>query len=254
MIRYAAELSYLGTAYHGWQIQENANSVQQEIERALRILLSEETSVTGCGRTDTGVHASHYVMHFDSKKELAEPNKFVFQLNSLLPKDIAVSIIRKVSLEFHARFSCYQRVYEYYITTKKNPFLLDTAYFFPHQLDINAMNQAAQLLLGRKDFKAFSKGRTQVFTYFCEVSEACWTQKENEDVLVFQIKADRFLRNMVRAIVGTLLEVGLGKMTFSQLEQVIISQNRSLAGASVKAHGLFLKEVNYKWEEFLIHE
>ena len=148
MIRYAAELSYLGTAYHGWQIQENANSVQQEIERALRILLSEETSVTGCGRTDTGVHASHYVMHFDSKKELAEPNKFVFQLNSLLPKDIAVSIIRKVSLEFHARFSCYQRVYEYYITTKKKSISFGYRIFFSAPIGYKCYEPSSTTVVG----------------------------------------------------------------------------------------------------------
>jgi tRNA pseudouridine38-40 synthase len=247
--RYALELAYRGTNYHGWQIQPNASSVQEEIERRLSQLMGNRpVSVVGCGRTDTGVHASYYVLHFDADREL-DTNQLVYKLNKMLPDDIAIFSAQKVSDEFHARFSASLRTYHYFIHQQKNAFLQDSYYLGP-TVDFDAMNQAAQLLLGKQDFTSFSKLHTDVKTNICTVSQVKWNQV-SESSWYLEISADRFLRNMVRAVVGTLLEVGYGNMDKADLLQIIASKDRGEAKLSVPAKGLFLVDIRYPEELFV---
>jgi len=241
-MRYKLRLSYCGTAYHGWQIQENAHSVQAEIEEKLSLLTGHYTEITGCGRTDTGVHAEVYMAHFDTETSL-NISTVMHKLNQMLPTDIAIKSIEQTSETFHARFDAISRAYEYRITTEKNPFLIDKAWYRYGEPDIQSMNQAAKLLLNHTDFECFSKVQTQVNHFNCHVTFAEW-RRENT-MLIFSIKADRFLRNMVRAIVGTLLEVGYQKMTIEEFKKVLESKNRSAAGQSVPAHGLYLTDILY---------
>lgn len=235
------ELAYFGKAYHGWQRQPNAVSVQEVVENALSTLLREAVEIIGAGRTDSGVHAKQIFAHMDSEKDLEQ--NFIFRMNSLLPKDIALKDIFKVKPDAHARFDACSRSYEYHMVTAKNVFAIDTAYCVQKEIDVDKMNEAAKILLDYSNFKCFSRSRTDVRTYNCKIENAFW-QEENGS-LVFHIKADRFLRNMVRAIVGTLLQVGMGKMEIRQMHDVINSEDRSEAGASVPAHGLFLTKVEY---------
>ncbi|WP_372948223.1 tRNA pseudouridine(38-40) synthase TruA [Mariniphaga sp.] len=243
MHRYFAQLSFKGTAYHGWQIQPNAISVQKVLEKAFSTILREEISVVGAGRTDTGVHASFYVLHFDVSEEIWDAQKLVFRLNSFLPPDIAVQKIWQVSKDAHARFSAISRTYHYYITTEKNPFQTETAYFYHGKLDVDKMNEAAKILFEYKDFTSFSRLHTDVKTNLCKIFHAEW-EMEGE-MLVFKIKADRFLRNMVRAIVGTLLEVGKAKLTLEGFRKIIEKKDRKAAGTSAPAQGLFLVDIAY---------
>jgi tRNA pseudouridine38-40 synthase len=245
--RYTLQLSYNGTRYFGWQRQPNEISVQEVIEKALSTVLREEIAVVGAGRTDTGVHASFFVMHFDVSNEIQEPEKLVYHLNRFLPEDIAIQKIRKVDDNFHARFSAISRTYKYYISTEKNPFQTETSFQYTGVLDVEKMNDAAQLLFEFRDFTSFSKLHTDVKTNNCKIVQAEWT-KENRQ-LVFTIKADRFLRNMVRAIVGTLLEVGKGKLTVYDFRKIIELKNRGIAGTSVPAQGLFLADIEYPEEK-----
>jgi tRNA pseudouridine38-40 synthase len=242
MQRYFIQLAYKGTNYHGWQIQDNAPTVQAELNKTLSILLNQTIETIGCGRTDTGVHASDYYAHFDSI-EIKDIEQLIYKLNKFLSKDIAVYQIFKVNNDANARFDAIERTYNYYITKRKDPFLTDSAYYYYGNLDINEMNKAAEILLSYKDFEAFSKSNTQVNNYICHIKYAKWTEKN--DVLNFEITANRFLRNMVRAIVGTLLEVGKGTMNLEEFKQVIESKNRSNAGFSVPAHALFLSNIKY---------
>jgi tRNA pseudouridine38-40 synthase len=242
-MRYFLELSYKGTQYHGWQMQPNAHTVQAELNAALQTLLRQPIETTGSGRTDTGVHARQQFVHFDLEKNIADLPRFILRINALLPADIAVGTVFPVSDTAHARFDAISRTYEYHITRRRNPFLTETAYFFPHPLDVKAMNQATFQLLDFQDFEAFSKVHTEVHTFQCQLTEAYWEEKE--DLLIFHISADRFLRNMVRAIVGTLLEIGTGKMPVSHLESIIHSRDRKQAGRSVPPEGLFLTKVQY---------
>ena len=235
------ELEYFGKAYHGWQRQPEAITVQQVLEESLCTLLQEEIEVVGAGRTDAGVHARQLFAHFDSEAKLAE--NFIFRINSLLPKDIAVKELLVVKADAHARFDAISRSYEYHITTRKNVFLNDAAYFVKRELDVGKMNEASQILLKYSNFKCFSRSRTDVHTYNCRIEEARWEQQGN--TLIFHITADRFLRNMVRAIVGTLLQIGLGKMEMREMHHIIKSEDRSEAGASVPAHGLYLTRILY---------
>lgn len=247
--RYALELAYRGTNYHGWQIQPNASSVQEEIERRLSQLMGNKpVSVVGCGRTDTGVHASYYVLHFDADREL-DTNQLVYKLNKMLPDDIAIFSAQKVSNEFHARFSASLRTYHYFIHQQKNAFLQDS-YYLGSTIDFDAMNQAAQLLLGKQDFTSFSKLHTDVKTNICTVSQVKWNQV-SESSWYLEISADRFLRNMVRAVVGTLLEVGYGNLDKAGLLQIIASKDRGEAKLSVPAKGLFLVDIRYPEELFV---
>ena len=235
------ELAYQGKAYHGWQRQPNAVSVQEVIENALFTLLQRSLEIVGAGRTDAGVHAKQLFANFDVEEELTED--FIFKLNSLLPQDIAINGMHKVTQEAHARFDAVARSYEYHIVQKKDPFAFDAAYLVKRELDVDAMNRAAQTMLEYKNFKCFSRSRTDVRTYNCKIEHAYW-QRIN-DRLVFHIKANRFLRNMVRAIVGTLLEIGLEKMEVEKMHEIIQSERRSEAGASVPAKGLYLTKVEY---------
>lgn len=241
-MRYFLELSYNGKAYHGWQIQPNAISVQEVLEDALSKLLSSEISIVGAGRTDSGVHASQMFAHFDFERSIDTEN-LVYKLNSFLPKDIAIADIFEVNSEAHARFSATKRTYNYRIAIKKNVFTSTLAYYTQLPLDVEKMNAASKILLEYNDFQCFSKSNTDVKTYYCKIEEAYWEQKGDE--LVFTIAADRFLRNMVRAIVGTLVNIGLNKLQVEDMHHIIESKDRGKAGFSVPAHGLYLVEVNY---------
>lgn len=243
--RYFILISYSGAAYSGWQLQPNASTVQQFLEKGLSVLLREITSVTGCGRTDAGVHARNYTAHFDSEICLGEQERIqlIFKLNRFLPRDIAVHSIQPVVAGAHARFSALWREYEYQIITAKDPFALESAYYFHAKTDVSLMNLAAKLLPGRHDFESFSKVHTQVNNFNCNIEKAIWVK--NDTKLQFTIRADRFLRNMVRAIVGTLLDVGTGKITVDEFERIIEKRNRCEAGYSVPANGLTFTGVGY---------
>jgi tRNA pseudouridine38-40 synthase len=243
MQRYFLQLSYNGKNYHGWQVQPNAISVQEVIEKALSTILREEIQVVGAGRTDTGVHASFYMLHFDSQNESLQNENIVFRLNRFLPDDIAVQQIFQVKTDVHARFGAVSRTYNYYISTEKNPFETNSSYHFAQKLDIEKMNEAAKVLFDYTDFTSFARLHTDVKTNNCKIMQAEW--KLNGTQLIFAIKADRFLRNMVRAIVGTLLEVGTGKITVSKFREIIEKKDRNVAGTSAPALGLFLVDVEY---------
>lgn len=245
--RFFLEIAYDGTAYHGWQTQPNAVAVQEKLDHALHTFLRENVETVGAGRTDTGVHAKQLYVHFDSSNDRlsANPTRCIHSINALLPFDIAIKNIVPVGNEAHARFDATERSYEYHIHTEKNPFLINKSWLLRDKPDITKMNQAAELLLGTKDFECFSKTHTQVFTNICTITEAKWIATEQG--YIFHITANRFLRNMVRAIVGTLLEIGVKGKPISYLEEVLASKNRSQAGVSVPAHGLYLTRVIYPY-------
>lgn len=243
MKRYFIHLSYNGANYCGWQIQPQSPSVQAELERCLSLKLGKEVALTGCGRTDTGVHARNYYAHFDMESPIADCEELCFRLNAFLPPDIVVYRIFEVNPDRHARFDAVSRTYQYFISLQKNPFHLYDAYHYYGHLDVEAMQQAADMLHEYHDFTSFSKLHTQVKTNNCTIMEARWFS--HDGLLVFRIKADRFLRNMVRAIVGTLLEVGKGKMSLDEFRKVIEQKDRCSAGESVPAQGLFLEEIDY---------
>ncbi|MGM0667265.1 MAG: tRNA pseudouridine(38-40) synthase TruA [Bacteroidota bacterium] len=248
--RYFIYLSYSGKAYHGWQVQPGKISVQQKVEEALSVILQENTRVTGAGRTDAGVHARLFTAHFDSDRhDLAGNNNIIFRLNTLLPGDISARDIRVVKREAHARFDALSRTYMYYISLNKDPFLRDFTYYRHGNLDIDAMNRAAAYLTSHEDFTSFSKSHTQVKTNNCKIYEAAWTREK--DMLVFRIKANRFLRNMVRAIVGSMIDIGSAKMPPGAMEDIIMARDRSAAGVSAPAEGLFLENIEYDSSVFL---
>jgi tRNA pseudouridine38-40 synthase len=241
-MRYFIKFSYNGTHYHGWQQQPNAVSVQETLNKALTIILNTSIDVMGAGRTDTGVHARQMFAHFDFDLEIDAPT-IVHKLNSFLPKDIAIYDIIKVNEEAHARFNAKSRTYEYHITTQKNVFQEELSWYFPQKLDLNKMNEASHLLLNYTDFQCFSKVHTDVNTFNCKIEEVFWIQNENQ--IVFTIKADRFLRNMVRAIVGTMINIGIEKVSLPVFISIIESKDRKKAGFSVPAKGLFLTKIEY---------
>ncbi|HHJ09267.1 MAG TPA: tRNA pseudouridine(38-40) synthase TruA [Bacteroidetes bacterium] len=242
--RYFIQLAFKGNRYHGWQLQPNAKTVQEELNNALSTLLKEDIETVGAGRTDAGVHARFYVAHFDSvREELARNDRFIYQLNGLLPDDIAVHAITPVPHTAHARYDALSRTYEYVITTQKDPFNLELAYFYQNNLDVTLMNRACRIIKHYRDFASFSKVNTDVKTFHCNIMDARWTQENHR--YTFSIKADRFLRNMVRAIVGTLLDVGQQKTDLEKFRQIIETRDRSVAGRSVPAHGLFLVDIKY---------
>jgi tRNA pseudouridine38-40 synthase len=244
-MRFFIELAYDGTRYCGWQSQENADTVQQQIELALKYKLKLETKVTGCGRTDTGVHARQFFAHFDAPAPPydAQLQKAVDACNSFLPEDIVMYRIFRVPDTAHARFDAVARTYKYYLNTRKNPFGRHYAWNYRATLDLHAMNRAAGKLLRVNDFTSFAKLHTDTKTNICKVTEAFW--EDSNGLLVFTITADRFLRNMVRAIVGTLFDVGRGKTPTEAFDQIISGRNRNLAGRSAPASGLFLHEIKY---------
>jgi tRNA pseudouridine38-40 synthase len=244
MNRYFIELSFKGSAYHGWQLQPNADTVQKQVNHALSILLKESIETTGAGRTDTGVHARFFVAHFDSDQLImAMKSRFMFGLNSILPKDIAVKDIYLVKPSAHARYDAFSRTYEYRISRKKDPFENDFSWYYPHPLDIELMNQASEKLLSHSDFTSFSKLHSDVKTQICSIMNARWEIRDT--MLIFTIVADRFLRNMVRAIVGTLIGVGRAKISTAEFEKIILARKRSESSPSVPAKGLFLTGINY---------
>ncbi|MFO7978552.1 MAG: tRNA pseudouridine(38-40) synthase TruA [Bacteroidales bacterium] len=252
LVRYFIRLSYDGSTFNGWQRQSgNVPTVQKEIEEALSLLLRQEIIIVGAGRTDTGVHAREYYAHLDVPGALKEfsAHQIAYKLNRMLPPQVAVQGIMPVTAQAHARFSAISRTYHYHITTRKDPFERGRAWLFEPKLDICSMQQAADVLLEHKDFACFSKSNTQVNTTICEVMKARW-QKEGH-LLVFEIKANRFLRNMVRAIVGTLVEVGLGKTSQQEFAGILASGDRKKAGYSVPGHGLFLTDIEYPGDIWL---
>ncbi|WP_413997815.1 tRNA pseudouridine(38-40) synthase TruA [Flavobacterium sp. W1B] len=243
-MRYFIKLAYNGTHYHGWQYQPNASSVQETMNKAVSTLLHSEINLMGAGRTDTGVHAKKMYAHFDFETPF-DISKTVHKLNSFLPKDIVVFDIIPVSDEAHARFDATKRTYEYHINTFKDAFSQEQSWYFHQKLDIDLMNEAAQLLFKHTDFQCFSKVNTDVNTFDCTIFEAYWKQENNK--LIFTISANRFLRNMVRAIVGTLVNIGTNKITLDDFNTIIESKNRDKAGFSVPAHGLYLTEIDYDY-------
>jgi tRNA pseudouridine38-40 synthase len=235
------DISFKGADYHGWQIQKNAFTVQEELNKALSTILRENIETAGCGRTDTGVHARQFTAHFDCANRIDDFDYLKFKLNTILSRNISVNDIFETYQGFHSRFDAVKRTYKYFIHTSKNPFKNDCSTFVPYSLDVNLMNEAAALLHGNRDFTSFSKLHTDATDNYCNVFEAKWTQ--TNDDYVFTISANRFLRNMVRAIVGTMLDVGRNKI--SDFAGIMAAKDRSKAGVSVPPQGLFLWENLY---------
>lgn len=244
-LRYFVCFSYLGTHYHGWQKQPNVKTVQQQMEKCFSTVIRQPVELVAAGRTDTGVHAREMVAHMDCD-HVNDSEELIKRLNSFLPEDIAIYDIIPVASDAHARFSATERTYEYRIVQQKDPFMLDTAYYSRQSYNVSAMNEAAALLIGKKDFECFSKSNTDVKTFYCHVKYAQWQPQGQQ--LSFTITADRFLRNMVRAIVGTLLDVGLGKKSQEDVKSIIKNKDRGMAGVSVPAKGLSLVRVEYPEE------
>lgn len=247
-LRYFIEIAYNGKNYFGWQRQPEQISVQQILEETLSTLLRSEIKIIGAGRTDTGVHAKQLFAHFNFDK-IETKDEFLFRINSFLPKDISIKNIFQVKEDAHTRFDAVEREYEYIISLEKDPFLQDFTYQINYKPNVDLMNEAAKTLLNHKDFQCFSRSKTDVKTYNCTIVKAFWEAKNNK--LIFTIAADRFLRNMVRAIVGTLLDVGFGKVSLEEFQKILESKSREEAGASAPAHGLYLTKVVYPKEIFL---
>lgn len=242
MPRYFLELRYNGAAYCGYQKQLNGRTVQSETEHALQVLLKQPTELTGSSRTDAGVHALQNFFHFDMPHELDEQN-VVYRLNALLPRDIAVLSLIKVSDDAHCRFAATTRSYEYHVYHKKNPFLVDRSFFYPYQLDLDRLNEATNLLFDYTDYTSFSKRNTQVKTFHCNIQEAFW--KKEDDELVFHVTANRFLRGMVRGLTGTMLKAGRGQISTNDFAAIIEAKDCRRADFSVPPQGLFLTSVAY---------
>lgn len=242
MQRYFIKLAYHGGPFNGWQIQPNAPTIQEEIEKGLYTVLRKKTNVVGCGRTDTGVHASEFFAHFETDVDF-DLKKLPFKLNCIIPFEIAIYNIWKVASDYHARFTAESRTYHYFINQVKDPFNFNKSWYLHQDLDLDKMNEACAYLIGEQDFTSFSKLHTQTNNNICTVSQAKWDVIGNQ--LRFTITANRFLHNMVRAIVGTSVNVGKGKITPTQFNQVILAKSRQKAGASAPAHGLFLVSVGY---------
>lgn len=241
MHRYFLELAYKGTNYSGFQVQQNANTIQAEVEKAFFVLLGRPVQLTGSSRTDTGVHALQNFFHFDT--DINIPQKSIYNLNAILPADIAAKNIYPVSNESHCRFNALSRQYKYFIYKKKDPFLQQTAYYFPYKLNMEMLQQAAQLLMANTDFTSFSKRSTQVKNFNCSITHSAWLVQD--DCLVYDVTGNRFLRGMVRGLVGTMLKAARGLLTMEQLTQIVLARNSQYADFSAPAQGLFLVKVNY---------
>ncbi len=246
-MRYFLEVSYKGTNYSGFQSQKNANTIQAEVEKAFKILLKEEIQLTGSSRTDAGVHALQNYFHFDSKAELSP--QLLYNLNAILPKDIAAKNLQKVKDEAHCRFDAISREYKYHIYQKKNPFLTDKAFYFPYTLDIETMQKAAVALKEYHDFTSFSKRNTQVRSFVCDIKESGWVIQDQ--CLIYNVKANRFLRGMVRALTATMLNLGRRKIDLTTFRRIIETKDCTLANFSAPAHGLFLTEVRFPDNYFI---
>ena len=247
MQRYFLDITFDGTDFHGWQIQPNSETVQETLQLAIKTIVGEPKEIIGAGRTDTGVHAKLMIAHVDLNK-VDDQNLLIHRLNSVLPDSIAINELIPVKPDAHARFNAISRTYEYHIHRKKNPFLLNRSYYFNRPLNLDLMNKAAGELFNFRDFTSFSKLHTDTKTNDCEILNAIWEKKG--DQLIFNISANRFLRNMVRATVGTLIEVGLEKITIEEFKSIINSKDRGKAGFSVPAHGLYLSDIKYKEEVY----
>ncbi len=243
-MRYFIELSYRGTAYHGWQTQANGVSVQTTLEVALTQRLGKPTYVVGSGRTDAGVHARQQFAHVDVAEPLQLTESFLYSLNCILPEDIAIHQIFPVQPDAHARFSAISRYYQYHITRQKSAFYTGLTYHFRPSLNVEKMNEACQLLLQHTDFQSFAKARADVTNFHCRLGFAYWAYT-NADCLTFHIKANRFLWGMVRTIVGTMLDIGQGRLSLDRFEQIILARDRTVAGRAAPANGLYLVEVGY---------
>jgi tRNA pseudouridine38-40 synthase len=241
MPRYFLEVAYKGSNYSGFQIQDNAGSIQEEVEKALATFFRQRVGLTGSSRTDAGVHALQNFFHFDLDVDIDGKN--VYNINAILPGDIAVKRIVPVGPGAHCRFDAIGREYRYYIYQEKDPFLADRAYFFPYALDMEKLEAAASLILGYTDFTAFAKRNTQAKTFLCSIQESGWS-RENE-CLVYKVMANRFLRGMVRGLVGTMLQVGRGRLSIARFEEILQSRDNRLADFSAPGHGLFLYQVNF---------
>lgn len=250
-MRFVIKLAYEGGRYHGWQIQNNASSIQGEINEALSKILRKDIDTLGCGRTDSGVHATCFYAQFDFDETIQEG--LAHKLNRILPNDIVVYELYSVADDFNVRFDATYRKYEYHIHQKLNPFILGRSYYRYGALDFEEMNKAAQLLLKYSDFECFSKVNTDVYTFNCDISYAKWQQNQQNN-WVFTIQANRFLRNMVRAIVGSLIDVGTSKIDVDGFEAIIKSKKRSEAGQSVPAHALYLADIGYDFEAIKWHK
>ena len=246
MKRYFLEVSYIGTNYAGFQIQENAHTIQAEIEKALLTLLRTKIILTGSSRTDSGVHALQNFFHFDHEHSISP--QIIYNINALLPQDLAAKSLIEVSDDSHCRFDAIARLYSYHIYRFKDPFLADRAYYFPYTMDIGRLRQAAAILYEYSDYMAFSKRRTQVQTYECNIMESCW--EATGGGMIFSVKANRFLRGMVRGLVGTMLHVGRAKMDIDEFRKIIEQRNSALVDFSVPAKGLFLREVIFPDDYF----
>jgi tRNA pseudouridine38-40 synthase len=250
MTRYFMFLSFRGTAYNGWQVQPGKHTVQGVLAKALGTVLGEQAAITGAGRTDTGVHASFFCAHFDSaRNELEGDAQFFYNLNSILPPDIAVKKIVRVKPDANARFDALSRTYKYTITTVKDPFVTDTAWLLYWKLDIDMLNAASAILLNHNDFTSFSRLHGGNKTNICKVSYAHWDEEPGR--IVFTVTADRFLRNMVRAVVGTLIPAGRGKLSLKEFEDILAGRDRGMAGQSAAAHGLSLTGIEYPDSVFI---
>lgn len=247
-MKYFFEISYNGANYHGWQIQKNVSSVQEIITEGLTTFFKQKISIVGSGRTDAGVHARQQFFNVDIENDF-DIESTIFKLNSFFPREISVNAIRAVRPDVSARFNASSRSYEYHMHTFKKPFLDGLSYYFWNEISVNQMNKAAAILLTKTDFQAFSKVKTETNTFLCDITEAKWVQEGR--LLVFHISANRFLRGMVRTVVGTLLDVGLGKTTLEEFEEIIESKDRRNAGRSVPACGLYLSKVEYPEDVFL---
>lgn len=243
--RYFLRLSYNGTPFHGWQVQPNACSVQENIETALTMILRSEIKITGAGRTDTGVNARVMYAHFDVENTIDDCNTFIKRLNSILGRDIVIYELIPVDIEAHARFDATSRTYKYFVNVERSPFLYNFSWYCHNPLDFDAMNRAAERLKEYTDFTSFSKLHTDVMTNNCKITHACWTRQGEQ--WVFTITADRFLRNMVRAIVGTLVEVGRGKISVDDFCSIIEKKDRCSAGTSMPGNALFLWDITYPY-------
>jgi len=248
--RYFIFISYKGTSYHGWQIQPNSVTVQKILDEALTVILNEKISTTGAGRTDAGVHAMIFCAHFDSiSPDFSTIGNLVFRLNQYLPVDISVIKIKKVVPDANARYSAISRTYKYYISRIKDPFFDNSSWFLHGKINISSMNKACGMLLHHSDFTSFSRLHSGAKSNICKIYSARWDESDNR--LVLTIKADRFLRNMVRAIVGTMVEIGFEKMDLKEFEEIILAKDRCRAGKSAPAKGLFLSDIEYPEEIFV---
>jgi tRNA pseudouridine38-40 synthase len=245
-MRFFLEVSYKGTAYSGFQSQKNANTIQSEVEKAFRVLQKSEVELIGSSRTDAGVHALQNYFHFDFDGELHE--QFVYKMNAILPGDIVVKRVMKMDAEAHCRFDAVSRLYRYYIYRRKDPFLKDRAYYFPYKLDMDLMKKGAKLIKKYEDFTSFSKRNTQVKTFRCKIEKSKWI--EEDGCLVYEVRANRFLRGMVRALTATLLRVGTKKISIDEFKKIIEARECTLASFAVPAQGLFLVEVEFPGRYF----